>query len=265
MARKVFISSDMSVDEALAEAAEQAPLAALIWPWLITYFDDWGRALANPRRIKMHVFPGNPLITHETIAEALPILEQVGLIRLYEADNTPCMSIADPDTWRKYQTHIRWDRKTTQSLLPPPPDPPVPSSNKDSGSAPGYSPATAWPYPGNSTPSPSPSPSTAAAPVTRGQATATKPQPPEHELKAIAREWAKARGERIPGALARRIYRDDRPDLEREWHHRQAQAPIDACHHCDTDGYQLIPGTRQRDTNLDGWIRCNHQEQPDTH
>ena len=43
MARKRFITSDMSVDERIADIAVENPVAALMWPWFITGFDDWGR------------------------------------------------------------------------------------------------------------------------------------------------------------------------------------------------------------------------------
>ncbi|MEM0138511.1 MAG: hypothetical protein QW100_02135 [Thermoplasmatales archaeon] len=111
MARKVYISSDISIDEALVEIAETAPLEALLWPWLLTAFDDWGRAEASPRRLKAKIFPGNSIVTIDVIDNALKSFAGVGLIRLYEVDGKQYMAIPDIEKWYKYQTHIRRERR----------------------------------------------------------------------------------------------------------------------------------------------------------
>jgi len=124
MARKVFITSDMSIDEQLAEVAEQDSLAALIWPWFLTTFDDWGRAEAHPRRLKAKVFPMNDMVTVEVIERTLRLYEKVGLLVLYEVDGKPYMAIPE-DKWYKYQTHMNRSRRPGKdkmdSDLPAPP------------------------------------------------------------------------------------------------------------------------------------------------
>jgi len=35
MARKRFVTSDMSIDEKIADIAAENPVAALMWPWFI--------------------------------------------------------------------------------------------------------------------------------------------------------------------------------------------------------------------------------------
>lgn len=121
MARKVFITSDISSDEELSEVAEVDQVAALMWPWLLTFFDDWGRAKASPREIKNSVFQANDLITMEIIKKALQ-LYQPKLIRLYEADGKWYMCV-DPAKWFKYQTHIRKEKRDNDSSKhPAPPD-----------------------------------------------------------------------------------------------------------------------------------------------
>lgn len=121
MARKVFISSDMSIDEAVSEVAEQDPVSALIWPWVLTCFDDWGRAKASPREIKNSTFPANDLVTTEVIGKAIS-LYGVRLVHLYEAEGKPYMCI-NPDKWFKYQTHIRGEkRENDRSKHPAPVD-----------------------------------------------------------------------------------------------------------------------------------------------
>jgi DnaD/phage-associated family protein len=121
MARKVFVSSAMSADETLSEIAETEPMAAIMWPWLLTYFDDWGRAKASPREIKNSVFQANPIITIDLIKKALQLYHP-HLIQLYEVEGKWYMCIPS-DKWFKFQTHIRSSkRETDASKIPAPPD-----------------------------------------------------------------------------------------------------------------------------------------------
>lgn len=121
MSRKVFVTSDISVDESLITVAEQNPLAALIWPWILTVLDDWGRAEAKPRMLKAKVFPCNDMITSELIEVALRGYHEVGLIELYEVEGRPYLSVPH-DKWFKYQTHIRKEKRNIdESKYPAPP------------------------------------------------------------------------------------------------------------------------------------------------
>lgn len=121
MARKVYVSSDISIDDEIGEVAERDPLNALLWPWFLTAFDDWGRSEASQKRLKRQVFPGNSLVTDEIIEKSLTLYHNFGLIRLYEVDNKRYMCI-DPEKWFKYQTHIRSEkRENDKSKYPPPP------------------------------------------------------------------------------------------------------------------------------------------------
>ncbi len=43
MSRKVYLRSDMSTDIRMLRACDDEPYAVLIWPWLLTGLDDWGR------------------------------------------------------------------------------------------------------------------------------------------------------------------------------------------------------------------------------
>jgi len=40
MSRKLYVSTDISIDEALAEIADDDALSALLWPWLLVHLDD---------------------------------------------------------------------------------------------------------------------------------------------------------------------------------------------------------------------------------
>lgn len=121
MARKVYITSDMSVDEKLNAIAEDDPQAALLWPWLLTVFDDWGRAEANSRRLKAQVFPLNNMVTSDAIEAALTLYAQGGLILIYEVSGKRYMAIPQ-EKWFKYQTHIRGEKRSIdKSRIPAPP------------------------------------------------------------------------------------------------------------------------------------------------
>ena len=121
MSRKIYISSDMSVDDRLIVVAEQSPMVALLWPWLLTAFDDWGRADANTKRLKARIFPANPLVTTEVLDEAIALFAGAGLVIEYEVDGRHYLAI-DPAKWFQYQTHIRQSkRERDESRFPAPP------------------------------------------------------------------------------------------------------------------------------------------------
>lgn len=95
--------------------------AGLIWPWLLTAFDDWGRADASCRRLKALIFPMMDAITPEDISNAINLYKQFGIIELYEADGKFFMAI-ESSKWFSYQTHIRSEKREKDgSRYPSPP------------------------------------------------------------------------------------------------------------------------------------------------
>ena len=122
MARKVFISSDMSINKKLGIIAETDQLAALLWPWFLTAFDDWGRAEADSWELRVKVFPVNELVTREVIEQAIELYGQAGLMWLYEESGKSYMAIP-PEKWFEYQTHIRREKRDNPegSRFPVPP------------------------------------------------------------------------------------------------------------------------------------------------
>ena len=123
MARKRFITSDMSVDERIAEIAVENPVAALMWPWFITGFDDWGRMEAVPGKIKLSIFPAFPY-TSKDIEEAIDLYDKYGIVHKYEVDGKEYIAI-EPEKYYKYQTYIRGEKREKDgSNCPPPPNPP---------------------------------------------------------------------------------------------------------------------------------------------
>lgn len=121
MARKVYVSSDIGQDEAIIDAWEIDPSAAVLWPWLLPLLDDWGRGSADPRRIKAAMFGMAPIAVDQ-IEQALEVFDRVGLIQLYEVEGRRYLAV-DEDTWFKYQTHIHKSKRDDDSgsKFPPPP------------------------------------------------------------------------------------------------------------------------------------------------
>lgn len=173
MARKVFISSAMSADEVLLEMGEENEQTVMMWPWLLTLFDDWGRAEVAPRSIKAMVFSGMPSITPHVILSAIEALGAKGIVEVYEANGKRFFAV--PYTkWLKYQTHIRNEKRVKdESKFPPQPSyKPSPADAKDTKSNNSSEQVNA-PSRGNAhlravadvcIPSPSPSPSLSPSP-----------------------------------------------------------------------------------------------------
>lgn len=128
MARKVFVTSDMGYDRRLFDVD---PLAALLWPWLLTSLDDWGRGDADPRVIKTTLFGRNSLVTEDVIAAALEAFDDAGLVRLYEHDGCPLVAVP-VDKWFRYQTHIRSEKRSNDMSKYP--APPIAESREESRS-----------------------------------------------------------------------------------------------------------------------------------
>ncbi|AYO30829.1 hypothetical protein D2962_09575 [Biomaibacter acetigenes] len=123
MGRKRYITSDMSIDERIANIASENPVAALMWPWFITGFDDWGRMEAVPMKIKLSIFPAFPY-TAKDIEQAIELYAASGLVHKYEVNGKYYLAI-DPQKYYKYQTYIRSSkRELDDSNCPPPPNPP---------------------------------------------------------------------------------------------------------------------------------------------
>jgi len=123
MARKRFVTSEISTDRKIAKLAENNPTAAALWPWFITGFDDWGRMEADPVEVKLTIFPAFPY-TSDDIETFIKLYHEFGIAYHYEVDGKPYLAV-NPETWLKYQTYIRKDKLEKQnSKIPEPKDAP---------------------------------------------------------------------------------------------------------------------------------------------
>ena len=128
MARKRFVTSEISTNRKIAKLAEKNPVAAALWPWFITAFDDWGRMNADPVEVKLTVFPAFPY-TSDDIETFIKLYHEFGIAYHYEVDGKPYLAV-NPDTWLKYQTYIRKDKLEKQkSKIPEPKDAPWVAKN----------------------------------------------------------------------------------------------------------------------------------------
>lgn len=128
MARKRFVTSEISTDRKIAKLAEKNPTAAALWPWFITGFDDWGRMEADPVEVKLTIFPAFPY-TSDDIETFIKLYHEFGIAYHYEVDGKPYLAV-NPDTWLKYQTYIRKDKLEKQnSKIPEPKNAPWVAKN----------------------------------------------------------------------------------------------------------------------------------------
>ena len=92
MARKRFVTSEISTDRKIAKLAERNPIAAALWPWFITAFDDWGRMSADPVEVKLTIFPAFPY-TSEDIEEFIKLYHEFEIAYHYEVDGKPYLAV----------------------------------------------------------------------------------------------------------------------------------------------------------------------------
>lgn len=128
MARKRFVTSEISTDRKIAKLAEKNPTAAALWPWFITGFDDWGRMEADPVEVKLTIFPAFPY-TSDEIEEFIRLYHEFEIAYFYEVEGKYYLAV-NPDTWLKYQTYIRKDKLEKQnSKIPEPKNAPWVAKN----------------------------------------------------------------------------------------------------------------------------------------
>lgn len=226
MGRKRYVSSEICTDESIAAVAAEDQVAALMWPWVLTAFDDWGRMAASAVKIKLAVFPAFD-ISPEQIERAITLWARAGLVHVYEVDGHRYMAI-DPRKWYRYQTYIKAHKRAEDgSSYPPPPDAPwdgPPARTSAGSSADARTSAQRSEHAGVCVPSPSPSPSPSLAPSPPPLPTDAASRPEETPLadpdtRAPAADAACESG-KPKGARAR-----DRPEYSAEFEEFWAAYP----------------------------------------
>lgn len=126
MARGRLISRTLATSGCFARLYEVEPalaeFAQVLYVFLVTHSDDFGREEGDAAAVKYRFHPRAPRSVDE-FERALDALEAVDLITRYDADGRTFYQI------RKFFDHQRGLHKRTASHFPEPPDPPNGSGN----------------------------------------------------------------------------------------------------------------------------------------
>lgn len=113
MARKRYISTELSTDGKLADLSVHGFLPLLLYTWSIPHMDDWGRLTGDARQFKLLVCPALDILLRE-VDEALNQIAAAGLWERYEVDGKWCISV--PATkWFKHQSYINKGKREDDS------------------------------------------------------------------------------------------------------------------------------------------------------
>ena len=216
MARKRYISTDMSKSGKLEELARRAgDYGVLLFTWMIPHLDDWGRMEGEPDKVFYEVTPRfMPLGKTPSDAEAaLTAMHELGLINWYEVGGIRYIQ-ANLDTFYELQTYIPKDKRATdKSQYPPPPNSEAAQANTESRRVAQSS--TGSREVAQNTPSPSPTPTSTLS--LNDFVSATGDTNPSHyeviasfvddgiNIELVKEALQKARGRRIPWSYAKSI------------------------------------------------------------
>lgn len=124
MGRKRYVSSDISNDDKLAAVAEESNQAAMMWPWVLTGLDDWGRMKGSVRELQYGPLSLFRELTRDDVGNMIVLYHRHGLMHRYEVDGHPYLQ-ANPRSFYEIQTYIQKSRQMHDgSKLPPPQDHP---------------------------------------------------------------------------------------------------------------------------------------------
>lgn len=75
---------------------------ALLYTWMIPYYDDEGRMNGDPEDVRFNIFPRRN-VAPEDVEKELLEMENLGLIDWYLVENKPFIQM-NPEAWQKRQT-----------------------------------------------------------------------------------------------------------------------------------------------------------------
>lgn len=108
MARIRTIKPDFWTDEKIVELS---PFARLLFIGLWNFADDDGRMECSPKRIKMQIFPSDPVECSELLGE----IRRENLINIYIVDSIEYLQI------NGFKKHQKVDKRTASKYPQPPP------------------------------------------------------------------------------------------------------------------------------------------------
>lgn len=123
MARKRSVTSAMGTDERIEQIAEKDQLSAMMWPWLLTAFDDWGRLdITSIGKIRLEIFPAFPKIKNSTITKAIDSYVSAGMVHRYQVGDRVYLAIR-PTRWMKWQKYLQGSKRASaEAEIPAPTD-----------------------------------------------------------------------------------------------------------------------------------------------
>lgn len=120
MATRRMLSKSISTSKKVTRLYESGDghdksFAVLLYTWLQPHLDDFGRYDAEPFTIKFEVIPTFLDKTEKAVQDALNLMQDCGLLILYEANGRKVLQVAN---FEEHQTGLN---KRTKSRYPDPP------------------------------------------------------------------------------------------------------------------------------------------------
>lgn len=109
MARRRYISTEVSTDPRVNRVAVRSDFAALLYTWLIPHAQDDATVTGDPEKLLMEVVPGRRDKTAQDIVAALQIIEEEGLFEAWDRDEG--IIYLPVESFYSYQTYIKADNR----------------------------------------------------------------------------------------------------------------------------------------------------------
>jgi len=111
MARGRFISKEITIDKKVNSLSDAWSM--LGFTWLLTHADGYGRTYGDPAIVKAIVFPRQPDITVEMMAEYIREWSEIGLVTLYEVGDETYLEFPN---FGKHQVGLRPDKEGRSNI-----------------------------------------------------------------------------------------------------------------------------------------------------
>jgi hypothetical protein len=108
MSRRRYVSTDISLDEAVDAVAQQSDFAALLYTWMLPHVKDDATITGSAKRLLAEVLPHRRDKTVADIEAALEIIEGAGLF-VWDREND-CI-LFDCDAFYRYQSYIKAENR----------------------------------------------------------------------------------------------------------------------------------------------------------
>lgn len=115
MARKRYVSTEISIDARVRQLAERSEFAALLYTWMIPHAGDDAMITADPDELLMMVVPGFRWRTADDVRDAVLSMLELGLLKAI-GDRLKFPEKA----FYQYQSYIGGDRRAPEPSPQPP-------------------------------------------------------------------------------------------------------------------------------------------------